>query len=414
VPYLALSALGASVALWAVLREAKWTSYADQGPAARLAMIGYSFWFYPWKLLWPVDLSPLYELPERVRISEWRFVVPLIGVAAVTALLVAARRRWPGGLAAWAHSMIVVAPVSGIIHAGAQLANDRFSYMSGMGFAVLAGAGVAWIGRQAISRWVRAVAAGAIVLAVAGLGFGTWEQTKMWHDSESLWRAALEVDGACVLCHMNLSNALLGEGRAREAEVHYRRAVALRPRFPEPHNNLGIALAAQRRYPEAEAAFREAVRLSPDLVGGLANLGALYTEQRRWAEAVPPLQRALRIQPELPKLRNVATAAFRGRALELAREGRLDEAVALMKELHGRSAGSEEILLQLGQALVEQGAPALAVPVLQRVVATHPWDPTARFWLARAYRLTEQRGLAERELTLLRQLDPILAAQAAR
>jgi Flp pilus assembly protein TadD len=418
VPYVALAGLGAAVALWAVLQEAKWTSFAAQGPLARLAMVGYSFWFYPWKFLWPVGLSPLYELPERVILSEWRFVLPVAGVLSVSALLVLARRRWPGGVAAWAQSVIVVAPVSGIIHAGAQLANDRFSYMSGMGFALLAGAGAAWIGRQRqdgrISRWIGAVAAGAIVLALAGLGFGTWEQTKVWHDSESLWRTALEVDGSCVLCHMNLSNALLGQGRAREAEVHYRRAVALRPRFPEPYNNLGIALATQRRHAEAEAAFREAVRLSPNLVGGLANLGALYAEQGRWADAVPPIRRALLIQPDLPRLRDLATTAFRSRAVELAREGRLDEAVTLMKEIKGRSTPSEEILLLLGQSLVEQGAPAPALPALLRVVAAHPWDATARFWLARAYRLSRQPALAEREIVLLRQLDPVLAAQAAR
>ncbi|HUG36194.1 MAG TPA: hypothetical protein VML54_04545, partial [Candidatus Limnocylindrales bacterium] len=145
-PYFALSTLGALAALWAVAAEARWTSYAEKGPLARLAMVGYSVWFYPWKLLWPTELSPLYEIPEHVSLAQWRFLGPLLGAALVTAILVVARRRWPAGLAAWAHSAIVIAPVRGIVHAGPQLAHARFSDLSSLGFALLVGAAIAWLG----------------------------------------------------------------------------------------------------------------------------------------------------------------------------------------------------------------------------------------------------------------------------
>ncbi|HEX7786041.1 MAG TPA: hypothetical protein VF653_07455, partial [Methylomirabilota bacterium] len=118
-----LVAGAAVVASWAVTRGAGWTSYDHYGIGARLAMTGYSFWFYPWKLVWPENLSPLYELPARIGLLDPRFAWPTIGVVVVSALLVIGRRRVPGALAAWVQSMIVLAPVSGIAHAGHQLAH---------------------------------------------------------------------------------------------------------------------------------------------------------------------------------------------------------------------------------------------------------------------------------------------------
>ena len=60
---------------------------------------------------------------------------------AVTALLLLLRHRLPGVLVAWLHAAIAVAPVSGLVHAGSQLVADRYSYLPGIGFAVVAGGG---------------------------------------------------------------------------------------------------------------------------------------------------------------------------------------------------------------------------------------------------------------------------------
>lgn len=333
--YLVLAALAALAALWAVGRGARWTSWAEHALPARVAMTGYSLWFYPSRLVWPEGLSPYYEMPERVLLSQWRFLGPVCAVTAVTLVLAALARRWPAGLAAWAHSAIVVAPVSGIVHAGAQLAHDRYSYLSGLGFAVLAGAGLGWVlrghARGTIGRAGPAAALGGAALVVAVLGAGAWEQAAAWRDSESLWRTAVEADPGCMICRNNLGNVLLGQGRLAEAEVQYRRAAALRARAAEPRNNLGIVLAAERRYPEAEAAFREALGLDPGLTGGVANLGLLYAEEGRWAEATPLLRRALAEAPGIPRLGAVAARAFRARAGELAGQGRQAEAAALLE-----------------------------------------------------------------------------------
>ena len=64
--------------------------------------------------------------------------------------LVLARRRWPAGLAAWAAYGAMLAPVSGLAHAGPQLVADRFSYLPSLALTLLLGAGVVAATRQAL------------------------------------------------------------------------------------------------------------------------------------------------------------------------------------------------------------------------------------------------------------------------
>jgi Flp pilus assembly protein TadD len=451
-PYALLAAAAAAVAFVARQESGDITGYGEYGVVARVALASYTVWFYPWKFLWPAGLSPMYELPQPVDLGQGRFLVPLLAVIAVTAAFMLLRRRWPAGLTAWAQSAIVLAPISGVVHSGSQLVADRYSYLSALGFAVLAGAGLAWTLRRAADRsaraWLRPLAWAAAALVVVVLGGVARTQTAIWKNSETLWRRAVEVDPACSLCESNLGRVVARPGRFSEAETHVRRAIALRPDRPGPHENmgwimlaegryreaeedfrraatlrpdraasrnaLGVALANQGRDVEAEAEFREAARLSPRLVDAPANLGVLYVRQGRYEEAMLPLRRALALDAGRPGVRADLGRALRGRAIELVRQGRLGEAALLWQEAVPLAGDDPDLLRGLGRALVEQGKGVEAIPVLERAAALAPRRAEERVWLARAYRLAGRIPEAEREIATLRELAPPRAAELGR
>src|SRR2546428_6204402 len=100
----------------------------------------------------------------------------MVAVPVIAAGLMALRRWWPGGLAAWVYSALLVLPVSGAVHAGYQLAHDRYSYLSGLGLALLVGGAVGWVigagGRRVLRPWPEGPGlAGGVLLAV-GCGSG--------------------------------------------------------------------------------------------------------------------------------------------------------------------------------------------------------------------------------------------------
>jgi protein O-mannosyl-transferase len=334
-PYFAVSLVGSAVAIIAVKKGAVFTDYAQYGPLARLAMTAYGIVFYPWKWLWPAGLSPLYELPVHVNPLAWRFAFPIIALAVVTGLLVRLRHHWPAGFAAWIYSAVMLLPVVGPVHAGNQLAHDRYSYLSGLGFALLAGAGLAWV-LQAATRGTLHPLIGHISLAGAGLvilalGAATWVQAGGWRDSETLWSWAVEADPQCAICLTNLGQILAARGQAGDAERVFRRSLALRE-YPMTRNDLGGVIQLQGRLDEAEREYQEALRQNGGLAEVLVNLGELYTKQGRYEEALPLLRRAFQSSPDFPRLRTDLSRALRRRGNELAHIGRPDEAQALFGE----------------------------------------------------------------------------------
>jgi Flp pilus assembly protein TadD len=292
----------------------------------------------------------------------------------------------------------MVLPISGVVHSGSQLANDRYSYLSSLGFALLGGGAVLSVrrlrGRGRLSGRTMAVfGAGAVLLLVA-LALASWSQTQVWHDSETLWRWAVSMDPTCSLCQGNLGSAIAnsdsGPERMDEAEGHLRQAIAFRPDNAIPYFNLGGLLMTRKRYDEAEAAFRRYIELWPAPSNGIARIGVLYLLRGRYAEAIPLLEQARGISGQPAPGPDRAPATL------------LPEAIALVEDDPGT-------LILVGEALIEQGQPAAALTALTRAVALAPGSPRVHFWLVRAYREAGRADLAAEELASLRRLDPAAA-----
>ena len=91
--------------------------------------------------------------------------------------------------------------------------------------------------------------------------------------------------------HFDRGVELRREDRLGDAEDAFRRALDIRPDFPEALNNLGVVLRLTGRHDEAEAVCRRALELRPGYVAALYNLARchrfrpgdpLIAELERW------------------------------------------------------------------------------------------------------------------------------------
>src|SRR6059058_3365520 len=191
IPFVLLAAAASAITLMAQLSNSAIVSVAHLSALDRLAVSAYGLSFYLWKTVVPLDLSPLYMLPQTVNPAATPFIVSYGGVLAVTAIALALRRRCPGLPAAWLAYVVVLLPVLGIAQNGPQIAADRYTYLAAPGWAILVGAGLLSCWRLSTSSttgapttWGVAGIATGIVIALEVL---TWNQVQIWHDSGRLW-----------------------------------------------------------------------------------------------------------------------------------------------------------------------------------------------------------------------------------
>jgi tetratricopeptide (TPR) repeat protein len=249
----------------------------------------------------PVALSPLYELPIEVSLWQPRFALAALAVSVATVLLIVFRKRWPAGLAVWAAYAVILAPVSGVVHAGFQLAHDRYSYLSCLGWALLLGAAVGVLAEGRIPGLGPALRRTALASTAAwllALGWVGWQQVHVWHDSSTLWTHALDSDPRCALCHANFAGYLVNHHDVAGAIRHAERAITLRPERPRPYATFGFALLEAGRPAEAIPYFETFLTKAPDSADGLTGLGLAMLRSGRPREAVEPLYRAAALKPE--------------------------------------------------------------------------------------------------------------------
>jgi Flp pilus assembly protein TadD len=380
-----VSLMGSVVVIYAVRHGALLTRSEEYGVAARVAVAAYSFCAYPLRFFWPAALSPLYEMPARIHLSEPRFGLAVLGFLLVSAILIFLCRRWPAGLAVWAFSVIMLAPTSLALRLGADLAPDRYSYLSGLGLALLVGAGVpvVFAGLRAQRLGRRALSAGlgiVIVASVGALALVTWGQVQIWRDDESLWRRALRLDPNSPSAASNLGSALRARGRLDEAVQYSERALRLKPDFPEAHLNLALARAQQGRGSDAEREFRRVLELKPRSGPAHVGLASALEGQGRLDEALAHFREAIDIEPR-------SSGAHNGLGVALARSGRIEDALVQFAEAARLDPGSAQAQNNLGLALVQTGKPAEAVGHFEAAISAEPEFHQARDNLVRTLRL---------------------------
>jgi hypothetical protein len=300
---------------------------AGWDPLIALAWAIYSPGFYVWKGVGVGNLSPIYGMPTREEPMLAGVLLSALTAAAITVVLVAMRRRWPGALAAWIAYLILLGPMSGIVPFGRlRGAVDRYTYLACLGWALVAGGAVAvgWRARRDghASRFrLDLAAAGALVAVLLAWSALSWRQAAVWRDGVTLWTRAVAVVPGSPVARSNLGTALAARRDFAGAAVQYREAAQKWSTHPGAFRNLGRALASDGRFAEAVGPFRRLVELRPGLAEGHLDLGTVLYNLGELDGAVASLTRAVELDPKSARAHeSLGTALWRlGRKDEAAR-----------------------------------------------------------------------------------------------
>ncbi len=261
-------------------------------------------WFYIAKLLFPVDLIPIYPRwsVDAAALVWW---LPLIG-AVLAALALRQWRAAAGGVVLWGvmHFVAALLPMLGLLAFGYNdysFVADRYVYLScfGLFLALLAG----------IERGLTALRRGRGVkygiplagIAIAALlGALTWHQIPVWKNSFNLWSYTVEKNPSSWTAQNNYGTALHMKGEYEEALSHWREAVRIQPHFPTSQMRIATELNTIGDLDGAEECLLQVIRdfpKNPMVPMHRALLADVLAAKGRFPQAVRMLQETLQAAP---------------------------------------------------------------------------------------------------------------------
>ena len=241
-------------------------------------------------------------------------------------------------LTGWLWFLITLLPVIGLIQVGAQSMADRYTYFPLIGIFLAAAFSMQALAQRFafLIKWL----AGAAVIVLVACVCLTEQQLEYWHDSEALFRHAIEVEdsevarlnlGAAlqdkneineamtqfivawrlhpdsVLANFNVAGILASQGKLELSALYYERASRQDTWMPVVFENYGRDLVTLKRYDEAGKAFAKAIQIEPQAATPHFLMARLLLKQGHDQEALTELNKAMELEPQ--NLQTVVYAA---------------------------------------------------------------------------------------------------------
>src|SRR5438270_4782135 len=363
------------------------------------------FWFYLFKLLWPVKLTFIYLRWQISGAIWWQYLFPLTLIL-LLALIWRLRKKNRGPLAAVLVFLGLLFPALGFINVYPFIYSfvaDHFQYLACVGPLTLFAAGM--------TMALDSIAPGKVLLRptisfllLLTLGALSWRQCRDYRDIETLWRTTIARNPDCWMAYSNLGSFLSGRGDVDEAIRDFRKALELWPDQSKDHNNLGKALVQKGRIAEAMDHFQTALRISPDDPDTETNIGAALLQQGDVDGAISHLQRAVEKWP-----RHAQAHINLGDALLQKRE--TDAAIAEYGKTLELPFDHAETLYSIGNALRQKGDVEEAIIQYRAAIGLRPDFANAHNNLANSLRQVGriEEAVHEYEAALKGEPESILA-----
>ncbi len=316
-PFLVVGvAMGAFTIVWERLHQGTQGERFALGLVESALVASRAVWFYLGKLALPIGLSfsyPKFEV-DASDPRDWAWLVA--GALLLLALWRARGRLGRGPLTAALFFVAMLSPVLGFIPLYTFLYTyvaDHYQYVASLGpIALAAGAG---------ARALQGRRGGALVALglLAALGVLTARQSRVYENSETLWRDVIAKHPGSWMAYTNLGREMLRTERWTEAIPWFEGALRVEPGLARPHLGLATAYLELGRREAAEAELLRALAADPDLRPARERLARLRERAGDLDGAIAQWREVVRIAP-------ASARGHRALARALARQGRDAEA----------------------------------------------------------------------------------------
>jgi protein O-mannosyl-transferase len=271
----------------------------------KILLAGRAFWFYLWKLFWPVNLTfsyPRWHIdPTAIR----QYIYPVAGI-----LVLGGAWWWQNKIgrsiattilffAAMLFPMLGFFPLYTFVYS---FVADHYQYVACIGPIALAAAGGERILRRLGSNG-RIVVLSAAGLLLLTLGVLTWRQSRIYTNRQTLWSDTLNKNPDSWLAHGEISIELLKQGKFEDVKSHMEQKVKLSSymKTVNPHIyassycDLATIFEAQGKLDYAVSYYQKSLDIYDNLAFTHYRFAVMLANQGNYEMALPHLRRAMEI-----------------------------------------------------------------------------------------------------------------------
>ncbi len=389
--------------------------------------------FYPFKMLWPVNLTSHYVYPQPFTISNPVVLADVVAAVILIILLIVSQRWTKAALTGALIFFVAIFPTMQIFKFSDVIASDKFAYLPSVGLLIILAYFLLWIYKNKLSR---ALIIGVVVLLLAGAeGIQTRRYLVCWKDTISLFKHMLDLAPNSASMHCSLAAKYIHIGQYDKAIELLNRAIAIDSTEGRAYFNLGIVYFRLNRYNESRDVLQKAVRFSPkcdtytalgEVYAALGEydmavsflkqaiavnpsksqayfiLGKAYLRLNRYQDSIDILQKAISISPKY-------TDAYIVLGFANASLGKFREEIAACKKAIELDPCSSDAYILLGSAYGKLNQFPEALEAYKQAERIAPQNPQVRYGLGFFYLKTGDKDSALKQYEILKQIDPARA-----
>jgi protein O-mannosyl-transferase len=344
-PFVALAEVFAFMAVHAAGAGSALNSYHKGGPVLSLIACGHLFLQYIELLFWPSRLSALIYptiTPSYDSVGIWITFLCLLSV--MTLLFFKSRIAF-----FWSTFFVVfLIPVLNIVPLPIMIAN-RYLYISQVGVWVILSLLVFRAGELLQPyRLGLATACGGLLVWLLFLGYQTFQTTKVWRNSYTLWTDTIQKDFFNDVAHYNLGLWFHNQKQSNRSGHEYLISLLIHPGYHLALAGIGGYYFEKGRTEVALKKFYAAVNAAPDSDICINNLGKVLAEKGDARRALYMFYRATYVNPK-----NIE--AFNNIVVLYLRTSRVDAALEVARSMILSFPESSDGYFRLGMCLDAKG-----------------------------------------------------------
>jgi len=280
------------------------SSLHDRPPSSDIAeallTAVWSLMFYIQKFIYPLDLSPIYELPRPISLvnPEFLFASGFL-IIYIVCVLYYRGHRW----FSFANLFFIVS-IFFLIRfkpdKDVHIVGDRFMYLPSLGFCFLFGVCMEsiflWIKEHKFKfQWLVIVG---LMIMFGALSVKTYRQSQIWYDDFTLWENTLQKTWHNPFPYFGRGKMYHERGEYHKAIADYTKTIELGPKWIRAYNNRGVLYYKLGAVDLAITDYTKAIELNPKFAKAYSNRGTIYYELKKDDLALADYNKAIELDPE--------------------------------------------------------------------------------------------------------------------